>query len=194
MARLKPSRRAEQAFNDYESMGNARSLPGLLERYQSADNPPTRRLVTLAKWSVAFSWEARVAGPLAQERKQQEAQIQAECAKVLSAGVALALERVRTLKKVAGQESELIQEALRCIEIDEGCENLRLGRRYAILKRSFHRTLRALAAETAGRPTQRHITRDLISYARQWAREHGSDEAVAVEIAKQVAEERRSEF
>ncbi|MCA9878713.1 MAG: hypothetical protein KC442_13055 [Thermomicrobiales bacterium] len=54
--------RAALAFADYVALGPSRSLRGLHEHYlqQSAHKPPTRRLETLADWSVRYRWQARI--------------------------------------------------------------------------------------------------------------------------------------
>lgn len=68
--------KANQALRDYAFMGPGRSLAKLVRRYRDVikastdagagggnrlqNLPPTRRLPTLAKWSVKYSWQARV--------------------------------------------------------------------------------------------------------------------------------------
>lgn len=66
---MRESPKASQAFSDYVALGDARSLQKLVERYQSAsDSSPTRRLMTLARWSVAHGWQARLVAIAKQER------------------------------------------------------------------------------------------------------------------------------
>ena len=64
---------AKQAFNDYLRLGPERSLRDLVALYwQQSGNGisvPTRRFRTLADWSIAHSWQARLAEIAEQERQ-----------------------------------------------------------------------------------------------------------------------------
>ena len=63
------STRALQAFNDYLAMGDDRSLEKLAHQYQSrTENPPTRQLSRLKRWSQQHRWQARIAEIAERER------------------------------------------------------------------------------------------------------------------------------
>ena len=66
---------AEQAFLDYIEMGESRSFKDLAARYQTAIDPPTKRLATIADWSRRYSWQSRIATARAEvtEAKLREA-------------------------------------------------------------------------------------------------------------------------
>lgn len=54
---------AYRALVDYIALGQSRSFDALAEQYRSdhSTHPPTRRRNTLATWSVAYDWQARIA-------------------------------------------------------------------------------------------------------------------------------------
>ena len=58
--------RAAAAFSDYLALGPSRSLRALHAVYcrQSAHKAPTRRLETLAEWSVRYRWQERLSGAI----------------------------------------------------------------------------------------------------------------------------------
>lgn len=71
--------RANVALNDYALMGPGRSLAKLLERYRNVSEtslvrPPSKRLPTLAHWSVDYSWQVRVAAWEALKQAEAEAE------------------------------------------------------------------------------------------------------------------------
>jgi len=92
--------RAIQACNDYLRMGPVRSLRMLAVHYgETAQNlVPTRSLATLCGWSTRYAWQTR-----AEEYDTElEARKNAEAEAVMGEGLALPYERVRMLKKMAG--------------------------------------------------------------------------------------------
>jgi hypothetical protein len=81
---VKESPQALRAFSDYLGQSPPRSLERLLERYQSATEPPppTHRLKTLKDWSRTHRWQERVlehereiAREAAKKARQQRLQV-----------------------------------------------------------------------------------------------------------------------
>jgi hypothetical protein len=186
---MRESHAAVTAFEDYAAMPpGERSLERLVRRYQTAaEVPPTRRLETLKTWSVNFSWQSRIAGIAAQERESAEARILEERNEVLGTGLALAYERVRVLKLLAGREAVIVRHTLARIAADPEGLRGRLLSRYQIMKVSLDKSLKAIAEETGGRARPVSVTRDLEDYARQIAIERGYDINEAVALARMVA-------
>jgi hypothetical protein len=157
---MRETPRAAQAWADYLALGPDRSLAKLLHRYQTASNPPTRRLKSLADWSAAFDWQGRLRA-IADEQASaaQEAQRQ-YIASIMETGFGLPHERVAVLKRLAGV---LLDELTA-----DGDDNRRWVsemKRYGLVER-FNRgefeTLRGLlddiAKETGGRVHKTELT------------------------------------
>jgi hypothetical protein len=186
---MRESHAAVQAFQDYLAMPPAeRSLERLSHRYRTAaEAAPTKRLGTLKSWSVNFAWQTRIAGLAAQERESAEARVLEERNEVLGTGLALAYERVRVLKLLAGREAVIVRRTLARIAADPEGQRGRLLSRYQIMKVSLDHSLKAIAEETGGRARPVSVTRDLVDYAKQLAYEKGFDVDEAVALAKKIA-------
>lgn len=62
--------KALQAFEDYWSLGNERSLNNLVAYYKQSSGKPLASYQTLARWSSEFGWQERV-----RQRVQEEIEI-----------------------------------------------------------------------------------------------------------------------
>jgi len=94
------NRRAASALRDYLELGPCRNLETLLERYRTEPGAPTCRPVTLAAWSQRYDWAERAAE--FDELEMVKAQkINAEQKEgPVGRGLALAGERVESLKQL----------------------------------------------------------------------------------------------
>lgn len=190
--------RAEQAFNDYLAMGPSRDLRALAARYANDTNPPTKRLRTLGEWSSVFSWQARIAGLLIQEREAIERRHAEERRSIFETGLGLDYQRVKVLKFQAGRQEELLNRLTdRLLERTrttsdwvEGSGPSRLAHAFRMAHDAYMTTLEAIRKETgADKPI------DATELIRQRAERAGVDPdaavARAVELLKEVTGARR---
>ena len=98
---MRETPKAALAWADYLALGPERSFDRLLERYQSATNPPTRRRKSLADWSSRYGWQQRLADIAAAEAEAAAEREAAYRRTIMEEGYGLGHERVRTLKAVA---------------------------------------------------------------------------------------------
>ncbi len=96
---MRETARAKAAFNDYAAMGPERSLEKLAQEYQRrSENVPTRQLSRLQRWSVAHSWQARLAA-IAEEERQA----------IVRRGIAEKQNRVDLLVDLAKRYQQVIE-------------------------------------------------------------------------------------
>ena len=149
---MKESANAVRAWADYLAMGPERSLEALVRRYRTAiENPPTRRLMTLADWSRTFGWQARlkeIADRQAREAEAQEAEYRQS---ILEEGFGLKHERVKALKAVA---QRLYKTASQLDPLDDSISAIRLE---TILS-NFRGTLDDIAKEKSERKEVKEVT------------------------------------
>lgn len=147
-------------------MGPGRSLRKLWSEYRkrSADDPqteepPTRRFVTLGKWSSRYQWQARI--DRAKEIADDEiAELEREARKqaILNSGFALQYERLASLQRLADLlEEEIYEEDKRWLpdvkQIGAGdmAERVDIVRFNRALIEQFRQTLDDIAAEMGER-------------------------------------------
>lgn len=74
--------KAEQAFEDYWSLGTGRSLEKLVVFYQQTTHKVTTNFRTLAEWSRRYEWQRRVAerteAELEEKRHREKAELEEE--------------------------------------------------------------------------------------------------------------------
>lgn len=97
------SPRANRALRDYVFLGHSRTLEKLAQTYASNPDAPTHSLDTLKKWSVAFSWTARVYCFDEIQRQNENNTYAERCRSILATGLALRVERVEKLKLAYAQ-------------------------------------------------------------------------------------------
>lgn len=99
----KETNKAIMACNDYLRMGPGRSLQKLHRKYieYTLENPPTKHLRVLARWSTNFGWQSRATlyDSEVEEHKTQEAKKRQKQA--LETGLSLDYERIITLKELS---------------------------------------------------------------------------------------------
>lgn len=100
------SAKAYQAYLDYRDMGVSRSLRKLQEKYSqsTANNPPSKHLSTIEKWSSKHGWQSRVdewQQQLAIQREKEaeeariaERQLRAKLLSVMSANLIACMQTV----------------------------------------------------------------------------------------------------
>ena len=108
-----------KAFCEFMRMGASRSVSELHRRYETANEPPTKRLKTMYEWSGKFQWKERAAAwdehlaklALEEERRQFKAGIDQMLQNMIKSGRAAqfvgakALQRVQeSLEKLDGKD------------------------------------------------------------------------------------------
>jgi hypothetical protein len=175
---MRESPKALRAYEDYLGLGADRSLTVLLARYQTAEDPPTRSLGMLKKWSANFDWPSRIDVQLDREREEAEARFLEQRQAEFDDGLSLDCVRLGKLKALAAKLGTAL-----AARLAEG------GRVDEITKMTaaFRGVLSDIAAETGGRVKRMSVKRELTEYAIELARKHGYEESVAVEIAEMIA-------
>lgn len=154
---MRETNKARQAFEDYYALGPGRSLRKLVQRYNKdgTENPPTKHLNTLAKWSKAHNWQERVKG-----RDEEIARAHLEHLKetATETGYALFYKRIGDLNEIAELlRQEIFTEEKRWLpdvkQIGSGeeAERVDILRFNAALIREFRGILEDIAAEMGER-------------------------------------------
>ena len=107
---------ANQALNDYATMGAGRSLTALIQRYTEpipTTPPPTKQIATVKRWSVAWVWQERVEAFDELTRQKQRADYESRWAERVEA------EREATwdiAQKLRARALEMLQFPLATVE------------------------------------------------------------------------------
>ena len=104
---MRETPKARDAWTDYLGMGPGRSIDALHRLYlvrlaSGQSTVPTRHVRVLERWSTRHGWQARIRAiqdAAAREAEEREAAYRRG---IMEEGYALAHERVKTLKQVAG--------------------------------------------------------------------------------------------
>lgn len=166
------SSRAVQACNDYLRLGPGRSLADLSRQYQDTpeNTTPTTKVNTLHKWAQRYGWQARAEALDAglEQRKNERAD------EIMQSGLALAHERVDTLKNLAafllgqiyeqgadGDYHNVWLPDVKQIGSGEYAERVDIERFNGAIIEQLRGTLDDLAKETGGRK-QKHEFEGLV--------------------------------
>ena len=105
---MKETNKARKAFEDYFLMGPGRSIRKLQQSYseETAQNPPTKHLRTLFKWSTVHEWQDRV---LQREAEIAVAQLQTIIENAPKTGYAIWQKRIQDLGHEADRLLYLIE-------------------------------------------------------------------------------------
>lgn len=164
------SSRAIQACNDFLRLGPGRSLPRLAEQYTKSnqEQPPTKSLGTLKKWSMQYAWAERAAG---YDATVIEAQKNARRRSIMEEGLALDYERVDKLKRLASfLEGQIYEQGeggvyhnvwvpdVKQIGAGEFVERVDIERFNPAIIEQYRETLNDIAEETGGRRKSLEVT------------------------------------
>lgn len=107
---MRETPRAKQAWADYLALGPSRSFEKLLQRYHNDSKAPSHRLKTVADWSRAFGWQARL-DALAQAEADTTATREAVARALLQAeGIRNRQNRLAALNDRAERMKQVIRE------------------------------------------------------------------------------------
>jgi hypothetical protein len=161
------SSRASQALLDYLHLGPARTIPALLQHYQTIPSAPTHSYATLRKWSFLHDWPARAIAFDAIENQSQQDEFRARREALLQQGLALEHERIerltawlRKLDALVVDDEALWIKNVKVLHLENNrVERVEMRRFNAALIRQLRGLLEDIAAETGGRPARNLLSR-----------------------------------
>ena len=159
------TRKSYPALCDYLRMGAGRSLAKLHDQYRhqsGTEEPPTRRMRTLKRWSSDHDWQERAAD----YDEKVDAWKEEQARETMQQGLALAHHRVDKLKRIFDQLEIELQEGALWLDDVKGIGSSEHGsyrevniRRYnSSMISDLRGLLDDLAKETGGRVQRQDIT------------------------------------